>query len=187
MNYRLGALANFVHPALAAEHPEEPNGNYALQDSVAVLEWVKRNIEAFGGDPDQVTIAGQSAGGGIVTNLLSMPSAKGLIDKAIVQSGSLLLPDRETDAAQKLTVAALQSIGVEGDVSADDLRSISAQTFAASNELRAGFFFNRDERFKPTSTIAALRSGTETDVLLLVGSNRGEGGLAAARTFATLA
>ncbi len=187
VNYRLGALANFVHPALDAENPQELKGNYALQDSVAVLEWVRDNIAAFGGDPEQVTIAGQSAGGGIVTNLLSIPSAEGLFDKAIVQSGSLLLPDRPKEQAQRMAIEALETIGIGADATADDLRGISAQTFAASEPLRAGFFFTPDGSFKPTSTIAALRAGEEIDVPLLVGSNAGEKGFAAARTFAGLA
>ncbi|MGB7372251.1 carboxylesterase/lipase family protein [Erythrobacter sp.] len=187
VNYRLGALANFVHPALEADDPEQPQGNYALQDAVAVLEWVKDNIEAFGGDPDKVTVAGQSAGGGMVVNLLSLPSAEGLFDKAIVQSGSLLLPDRPKADAQRMAIEALETIGIGPDVTVNELRGISAQTFAASEPLRAGFFFTPDESFKPTSTIASLRAGSETDVPVLVGSNAGEGGFAAARTLATLA
>ena len=187
VNYRLGSLANFVHPALSAEAHDDPRGNYALQDSVAALEWVRDNIAAFGGNPENVTIAGQSAGGGIVTNLLSLPSAKGLFDKAIVQSGSLLLPDRDPATASAMAIEALKGIGIGADASASDLRSISAQTFAASNDLRAGFFFTSDPGWKPTSTIAALRAGTETDVPVLVGSNAGEKGFAAARTLATLA
>ena len=187
VNYRLGALANFVHPALESGRNGDPQGNYALQDSVAALEWVRDNIAAFGGDPDNVTIAGQSAGGGIVTNLLSLPSAKGLFDKAIVQSGSLLLPDRDPAEASRLAAKALQTIGIGEDASAADLRSISAQTFVASNELRAGFFFTSDPAWKPVATIEALRAGTEFDVPLLVGTNGGEGGFRAARTFASLA
>ena len=187
VNYRLGALANFVHPTLAAENPDEPQGNYALQDSVAALEWVRDNIAAFGGDSDNVTIAGQSAGGGIVTALLAIPAAEGLYGKAIVQSGSLLLPDRSVADATRMGMEGLETIGIGADATVEDLRAISAQTFAASMPLRAGFFFTPDERFKPRSTIDALRAGEEIDVPLLVGSNAGEGGFAAARTFAALA
>lgn len=187
VNYRLGAMANFVHPALASEGHGDPKGNFALQDSVASLEWVRDNIAAFGGDPDNITVAGQSAGGGIVTNLLSLPSAEGLFDKAIIESGSILLPDREPAEAAEMGMAALETIGVGRDVSAADLRAISAQTFAATDKLRAGFFFTKDEAYKPRSTIEALRAGDELDVPLLVGSNQGERGFRAARTFARLA
>lgn len=187
VNYRLGALANFVHPALAGARDGEPQGNYALQDSVAALEWVRDNIASFGGNAENVTIAGQSAGGGIVTALLSLPSADGLFDKAIVQSGSLLLPDRDPGVASEMAIKALETIGIGPDATAADLHAISAQTFAASMDLRAGFFFTSDPAFKPTSTIAALKGGKEIDVPLMVGSNKGEKGFAAARTFATLA
>ncbi|MXP08956.1 carboxylesterase family protein [Altererythrobacter halimionae] len=187
VNYRLGALANFVHPALEALHPDEPQGNYALQDAVAVLEWVRDNIAAFGGNSEQITVAGQSAGGGIVVNLLSLPSAKGLFDKAIVQSGALLLPDRPKAVAQRMAAEALETIGIGPDATAHDLRSISAQTFAASEPLRAGFFFTPDDGFKPTSTIAALRAGAASDVPILVGANAGEKGFAAARMLAAMA
>lgn len=187
VNYRLGAMANFVHPALAAGRGDEPQGNYALQDSVAALRWIRDNIPAFGGNPDNVTVAGQSAGGGIVTNLLSLPSAKGLFAKAIVQSGSLLLPDRDPAEASRLAREALETVGVDETIGADGLRSMSAQTFAASEKLRAGFFFTSDPAWKPVATIDALKSGTEFDVPLIVGANAGEGGFKAARTFAQLA
>jgi len=186
VNYRLGALANFIHPALRPA-AGEPQGNYALQDSVAALTWVRENIARFGGNAGNVTVAGQSAGGGIVTALLSLPSAEGLFHKAIVQSGSLLLPDRDPAAASAMAVKALETIGIGPDASAQDLRAISAQTFAASKELRAGFFFTTDPVFKPVATITALRQGKAHDVPLLVGSNLGEKGFAAARTFAELA
>lgn len=84
--YRLGALGFFAHPALSAESPHEVSGNYGLLDQLAALRWVHQNISGFGGDPENVTIFGQSAGGGSVAGLLASPLSKGLIHKAIVQS-----------------------------------------------------------------------------------------------------
>ncbi|RYY57915.1 MAG: carboxylesterase family protein [Chitinophagaceae bacterium] len=87
INYRLGRLGFFAFPALTREHPEEQTGNYAYMDQIAALQWIKKNIPAFGGDPGNVTIFGESAGGVSVQSLLTIPSAKGLFHKAIVESG----------------------------------------------------------------------------------------------------
>src|SRR3989440_2131151 len=86
-NYRLGRLGFFAHPALSREHPEEPKGNYAYMDQIAALKWVQKNIAAFGGDPKNVTIFGESAGGVSVHSLLTIPLARGLFQKAIIESG----------------------------------------------------------------------------------------------------
>lgn len=86
-NYRLGRLGHFAFPALSKEHPEEPKGSYAYMDQIAALQWVQKNISAFGGDPDNVTIFGESAGGVSVHSLLTIPLAKGLFHKAIIESG----------------------------------------------------------------------------------------------------
>ena len=86
-NYRLGRLGHFAFPALSNEHPEEAKGSYAFMDQIAALKWVKENIAAFGGDPNNVTIFGQSAGGVAVHSLLTIPDARGLFHKAISQSG----------------------------------------------------------------------------------------------------
>ena len=86
-NYRLGRLGFFAFPALNSEHPEEPKGNYAYMDQIAALQWVKKNIAAFGGNPDNVAIFGESAGGVSVHSLLTIPAAKGLFHKAIIESG----------------------------------------------------------------------------------------------------
>lgn len=86
-NYRIGRLGFFAHPALSAENPNEAKGNYGFMDQIAALKWVKENIYAFGGDPNNVTIFGQSAGGVAVHALLTMPDAKGLFHKAISHSG----------------------------------------------------------------------------------------------------
>ncbi len=87
INYRLGRLGHFAFPALSEEHPEEFKGSYAYMDQIAALKWIQENISAFGGDPDNVTIFGFSAGGVSVHSLLSVPAAKGLFHKAISESG----------------------------------------------------------------------------------------------------
>ncbi len=86
-NYRLGRLGHFAFPALSEERPEEPKGSYAYMDQIAALKWVQENIAAFGGDPDNVTIFGFSAGGVSVHSLLTIPAAQGLFHKAISESG----------------------------------------------------------------------------------------------------
>jgi para-nitrobenzyl esterase len=86
INYRLGRLGFFAHPALSKELPDEPKGNYGYMDQIAALKWIQKNIAAFGGDPNNVTIFGFSAGGVSVHSLLTIPSAKGLFHKAIGES-----------------------------------------------------------------------------------------------------
>jgi para-nitrobenzyl esterase len=100
VNYRLGLLGFLAHPALASESPQGSSGNYGLLDQIEALRWVRRNIAAFGGDPQRVTVFGHSAGGDSVAQLLASPLAKGLFHRAIVQSGGLgtSRPQREMEA-----------------------------------------------------------------------------------------
>lgn len=185
INYRLGALGTFSHPALSKEGG--PTGGYALMDAVAALEWVKRNAAAFGGDPDNITLAGQSAGAAMVVNLLSVPSAKGLYQKAVIESGALLRPGITQAASEEDGSKAATALGLAGkDATAAQLRSISAQTIVANPVTRAGFGAPNDGKFKTAATVDALNAGTEIDVPVLIGSNNGEGGFDAARTIAKL-
>ncbi|MEO0423662.1 MAG: carboxylesterase family protein [Pseudomonadota bacterium] len=94
INYRLGPLGFMAHPALEQEDPQRVSGYYGLADQVAALRWVQDNIAAFGGDPTQVTVFGESAGGGNISALMRMPSALGLFHRAIIQSGALAPYDR---------------------------------------------------------------------------------------------
>jgi para-nitrobenzyl esterase len=90
INYRLGVLGYLAHPGLSAESREGVSGNYGLLDQIAALKWVKANIAAFGGDPSNVTIAGESAGGLSVMYLMAAPQARGLFAKAIAQSAYMI-------------------------------------------------------------------------------------------------
>lgn len=184
INYRLGPMGYFAHPAITEE--DGPTGAYALMDAVAGLEWVRDNIEAFGGDPNNVTIAGQSAGGVMVVDLLSIPSAQGLFHKAVVQSGAFVSPARKLEDAEAKAVEGLAELGVPADASAAQLREVSAQTLAHNAKLRRGLGQVLDGEFWSTSPKDSFANGTAADVPVIVGSNGGEGGFDRARDFAKL-
>lgn len=122
-NYRLGRLGFFGHPGLTAENPDEPKGDYGLMDQIAALRWVRANIAAFGGDPANVTVMGESAGGISINLLLGSPMGEGLFDRAIIQSGAgrdflgrerRLSQDLEgAPSAESLGTAFAQRLGVE--------------------------------------------------------------------------
>src|SRR5262245_3394691 len=122
INYRLGALGFLAHPALTAESPDHASGNYGIMDQQFALQWVQRNIMAFGGDPNKVTIFGQSAGGLSVLSHLASPRAAGLFHRAIVQSGAyeLALPTLAVGETQGTLFA--NAVGCP-DQSAQCLRS----------------------------------------------------------------
>lgn len=188
-NYRLGALGFFAHPALTAEAGEnEGLSAYALMDAVEALRWVQRNARAFGGDPNNVTIAGQSAGGALVVGLLSTPEAEGLFHKAIIQSGALLRESPSLADAEKRGAEAATALGLDGaNATVDELRAVSAQTLVANTATRSGLGNAIDGRFRTRDTVDALEAGTEYDVPVLVGSNAGEGGFRSAERLASLA
>jgi para-nitrobenzyl esterase len=122
INYRLGRLGFLAHPELSAEQPYRASGNYGLLDQIAALRWVQANIAAFGGDPDRVTIFGQSAGSSSVSSLMASPLAKGLFHRAIGQSGGaffarILAP---LDVAEQAGVTFARALGAS---TIDELRS----------------------------------------------------------------
>jgi para-nitrobenzyl esterase len=143
-NYRLARFGFFAHPALSAEQPAAPLANYTLMDQIAALKWVQHNIAAFGGDPSNVTICGESAGGISVHYLMTSPAASGLFQKAIVQSGAgrpgALGPRRLSggeSSAEALGVAFAKKQGIEGQ-GADalsKLRAIPAEELAKNLNL----------------------------------------------------
>ncbi len=187
-NYRLGAFGGFSHPALTkTAASNEGLGSYALMDAVATLEWVKRNAAAFGGDPNNVTLAGQSAGGFMVTSLLSVPSAKGLYHKAIIQSGAGLVPALSLEDAEKRGVEAMKAHGLSANSTAAQLRAVDASTIANTRATQGSLGTPVENRFMTSSTLAAMEAGTEIDVPVMVGSNNGEGGFDGARRLAAFA
>ena len=126
VNYRLGVLGYLAHPALSAESPNGSSGNYGLLDQIEALRWVRRNIAAFGGDPGNVTIFGESAGAMSVVQILSSPLARGLFEKAITESGGMpTLPELKT-ATHGLPSAESAGQAVATAVKASDLASLRA-------------------------------------------------------------
>jgi len=117
-NYRLGRFGFFGFPALTKENPAEPHGNYAFMDQIAALKWVQRNIAAFGGDAKNVTIFGESAGGGSVLTMMTSPLAQGLFQKAICESGGgrgSLMPPHNLAQAEAIGVAFAKKNSITGD------------------------------------------------------------------------
>src|SRR4051812_36604844 len=196
LNYRLGPLGFLVHPALAAESPHHATGNYGLLDQIAALEWVKRNIARFGGDPSRVTIFGESAGGMSVGSLIASPLAKGLFHRAILESGtgvSIGITPRDTARALGLRFAEAVGVRGEGADAAAKLRALSPDTLlAASTVASAGgpkFFPVADGWVLPRPVDSALLSGKANFVPVIAGTNRDEGDewmAAPTRSFARL-
>ena len=148
-NYRLGRFGFFAHPALI-KASEGPVGNFAYMDQIEVLRWVKRNIAAFGGNPDQVTLMGESAGGISVMALLTSPKARGLFHRAIVMSGggrTLLLGGRKLTggtpiepSADQIGVNFAESVGIKGD----EPQALSALRELPASAILGGFNTSTD-------------------------------------------
>jgi para-nitrobenzyl esterase len=197
LNYRLGAFGFLAHPALAAESPHHAAGNYGLLDQIAALQWVKRNIARFGGDPSRVTVFGESAGGMSVGSLIASPLAKGLFERAILESGTGVgVGVSSPDTARAHSVRLGESLGVQGTGAdaAARLRALPADSILAAS-LRIGpsgspmFWPVVDGWVLPHAVDSTLASGAANIVPTIVGSNRDEGDEwmgAPTRTFARL-
>ena len=178
INYRLGVLGFLAHSGLSEESPEGVSGNYGLLDQMAALRWVRRNIPAFGGDPENVTIAGESAGALSAMYLMAAPRARGLFDKVIAQSAymvsvpGLKAPLNGHPAAEAVGAAVQAAVGAP-DLAA--LRAVPANELVAKAPT-AGFYPQAtiDGKVLPRQIVDAFDRGEQAKVPLLVGFNQGE-------------
>lgn len=178
INYRLGALGYLAHPALSAESPRKVSGNYGLLDQIAALRWVRRNIAAFGGDPANVTIAGESAGALSVLFLMTAPPARGLFAKAIAQSGYMIsLPElreaKHGGPAAEAAGAKLMTTLQARDLAA--LRALPAKTLT-ERAAAAGYapWGTIDGVVLPRQLVDSFDRGEQVAVPVLAGFNSGE-------------
>lgn len=172
INYRVGVFGFLVHPELRKE--AGTSGNYGILDMIAALQWVQSNIESFGGDPGNVTIAGQSAGSFAVNYLVVSPGAKGLFHKAIAQSGasfwaSAFRPSLTVQQAEELGVKFSKALNAK---SIENLREISAQEILKAkggtrNPIVDGVVLEEE-------VMSVFKSGNQTDVPLLTGWTKEE-------------
>ena len=173
--YRLGPFGFLAHPELTAESPHHSSGNYGLMDQIAALQWVRRNIRAFGGDPGRVTIAGQSAGAACVSILMASPPARGLFQRAIGESGGLfepmalapgyLLANAERDGVAFATSRGAKSVAA--------LRALSAATILSGGPDVASHPVV-EPYLLPASPYEVLAAGRQAPVSVLAGSNADE-------------
>lgn len=185
INYRLGAFGYMAHPALSADDPRGVSGNYGTLDQIAALEWVRDNITAYGGNPNQVTVFGESAGAWSVTELMSSPLANGLFHGAILQSGASTYHMGQLDShgvgwpsghATGVTVA--EALGLDNP-SAAELRALPATEIQAvvTEEMSEGFHHIRDGVVFPLNVGAAFQTGQINSVPMIAGYNADEGTL----------
>ena len=178
INYRLGVLGYLAHPGLSAESPVHASGNYGVMDQIAALEWVRRNIASFGGDPDNVTVAGESAGGLSILYLLTAPGARGLFDKAIVQSSYFLSMSALRESVHGAPSAEQRGVAVASALQAPDLatlRAVDAQGLTDAAAL-AGFFPAGiiDGVVLREEMLDVFNRGDQAPVPILAGFNSGE-------------
>ena len=172
LNYRLGRLGFFAHPALTAEAGDEAVGNYALMDMIQALKWVHSNIAAFGGDPGKVTIFGESAGGVAVNDLMVSPDARGLFARAITQSGLGREAVVPLGIAEQAGRKFASDMGLT-DATAADLRELSPEQIlkAGDLDLRAGGGPMLDGKILTVGPMAGFEQGLQAPVPFVIGSN----------------
>jgi para-nitrobenzyl esterase len=173
VNYRLGVFGFLAHPELTAESAHKASGNYGLLDQVAALEWVHRNIAAFGGDPAKVTIGGESAGSMAVSAQVASPLAAGLFRGAIGESGAAFstggtLPTQKLDVAEKLGTGFAANLGAK---SLAEMRAASAEDVLKASMKAGAYRFSPiiDGYFLPEEVASIYAAGKQNHVALLAG------------------
>ncbi|NUQ92739.1 MAG: carboxylesterase family protein [Gemmatimonadaceae bacterium] len=176
MSYRLGIFGFFSHPALTAESAHHASGNYALMDQTAALRWVRDNIAAFGGDPKQVTIAGESAGSFSVSAQMASPLAKGLFARAIGESGAFFSSTLSTPALAETEQNGTKFANALGAPTLGALRALSAMELLAASGRQdlPRFGANVDGWFFPEVPADLFAQGKQAKVPLLAGWNSEE-------------
>ncbi|HYT94039.1 MAG TPA: carboxylesterase family protein [Gemmataceae bacterium] len=173
INYRLGPFGLLNLPGLSRS---EPAGNFSLLDMEAALRWTKANIAAFGGDPSQVTIAGESAGGLAVCSLLASPPAKGLFDRAIMESGSCRSNSEATAQAESLAFAKAAGCPTAATAAAC-LRGKGVASLVSASANYVPIFYTYGGADMPIPPLRAIASGRFNRVPILMGDNHDEGRL----------
>jgi para-nitrobenzyl esterase len=178
LNFRLGVLGWLAHPDLSKESPLGVSGNYALLDLIEGLTWVRHNIGAFGGDPSNVTIAGESSGGLSVMYLMASPPARGLFEKAIAQSAYMITTPELKRAAFGLPSAEDSGVKLAAALHAPDIaamRAMDAGTLSrAAPAARYAPFGSIDGHLLPRQLVDVFDRGEQAPVPLLAGFNSGE-------------
>ena len=184
IQYRLGLFGFIGHPELTAESPNHASGNYGLLDQIAALKWIKENIAKFGGDPANVTLFGQSAGAQDLSILLTSPPAKGLIAKAIAESGSPMISDKvlNTQAQEEqMGVVLAAALKAPATDQVKYMRSLPATAIlAAAGDFRKALKgpildVGMDNYAVPQFSPAVYMAGKEMAIPMIVGSNAEEG------------
>ena len=178
INYRLGVLGYLAHPQLSAESRRDVSGNYGLQDQIAALKWIETNIAAFGGDPENVTIAGESAGALSVMYLMAAPQARGLFDRAIAESAYMIsTPELRSrrygdPPAESVGLWLQAQLGLQNLAG---LRAMDAQTLTTT-ALAKGYspWGTIDGEVLPEQLVEIFDRGEQAPVPLMVGFNAGE-------------
>ena len=180
--YRVGKIGFFAHPELSAENEHGVSGNYGIQDQIAALRWIHDNIEAFGGDPDRVTIFGESAGGISVSMICASPLAAGLLSGAISESGGSFGPTRPTTypGENMKTLAQAEQDGVKiaeslGVSTLAELRALPAEKFTGWGLAPGGGWPIVDGYVIPDDQFKLYEQGRYNDVAIMVGYNSDEG------------